>query len=502
VGRVRVVYGFKLRQFFGPVRHSVATVVFLGTAAAISMPFILLIGYFVPSTPIWDSPGLVELLAAGLSAFLAFDLLFALSGGTLTHPSEIDFFATSPLRPKEYLLADLLFQFTVTDALAVPTLIFAGVGLGLRTGAWAGIALSILAFLGFAAMGLALGQAVGLAVAAGKRGARAGLVGLVILLMVPAAHVFWSAIPGYSLVPYPSTAIANLIHAFLFGGDVLVPAAIAVGFGLVVVAAWFVQSRTDVFPNLRATMRLAFGQADLRKTAMQQEALTRGLSVLTRRVSVDLMKGSPLGMMTRFHLVRILRDGSILMIGLLTGMLVVLGAANRIGEAPPSDVSILTTGWAGLMIPVILSFNWNATEKPNLWTVATAPRYLGTYFRGFYRAAAVVTIVSGVVGALAFGVASPLGIIASVAMAIAAAGAAVSVVARVKIPSDAFSLRSIIPFLVVPPAALATGTPVVALAVFASGLGPSVWTVGAIYVAMVFLLFDGLPVRAALRFQL
>src|SRR3989454_8403705 len=135
------------------------------------MPFILLIGYFVPSTPIWDSPGLVELLAAGLSAFLAFDLLFALSGGTLTHPSEIDFFATSPLRPKEYLLADLLFQFTVTDALAVPTLIFAGVGLGLPTGGWAGVPLSEPPFPRFSPMGLALGQAVGLSVVAGRRGA-------------------------------------------------------------------------------------------------------------------------------------------------------------------------------------------------------------------------------------------------------------------------------------------------------------------------------------------
>jgi len=502
VGRVRVVYGFKLRQFFGPVRHSVATVVLLGVAAAVSMPFILIIGYFVPSTPIWDSPGLAELLAAGLSAFLAFDLLFALSGGTLTHPSEIDFFVTSPLRPRQYLVADLLFQFTVTDALAVPTLIFAGVGLGLRTGAWGGIALAIVAFVGFAAMGLALGQAVGLAVAAGKRGAKAGLVGLVLLLMLPAGHVFFGWLPGYGAMPYPSTAIAYLIRGFLFGGDVLIPGVTAGLFAIAVGVAWLVQSRSDVFPNLRPTMRLAFGQTDLRKTAMQAEALTRGLSVLTRRVSVDLMKGPPVAMMTRFHLLRIFRDGSILMVGLLTGMLVVIGAASRLGEAPPSDVSILTTGWAGLMIPVILAFNWNATERPNLWTVAMAPRYLGTYFRGFYRAVCAVTAAAGVVGALAGAVASPLGIIAALAMAVAACGAAVSVVAAIRIPSDAFSLKSVLPFLVVPPIAIAAGIPVVVLSIFASGLGPSVWSVAAIYALVVFVLFDGLPVRAALRFQL
>ena len=235
---------------------------------------------------------------------------------------------------------------------------------------------------------------------------------------------------------------------------------------------------------------------------MQAEVLTRGLSGLTGRVSVDLMKGAPLGMMTRFHLVRILRDGSILMVALLTGMLVLIGAANRLGEAPPSDVSILTTGWAGLMIPVILSFNWNATERPNLWTVAMAPRYLGTYFRGFYRATSLVTIAAGVIGALAGSIASPMGIIAALAMAIAACGMAVSIVAAVRIPSDAFSLKSLIPFLVVPPVAILAGAPLVVLSIFASGLGPSVWSVGAIYAVVVFLLFDGLPVRAARKFQL
>src|SRR5439155_21824134 len=312
-------------------------------------------------------------------------------------------------------------------ALAVPTLVFAGVGLGLRTGAWGGIALAIVAFLGIAAMGLALGQAVGLAVAAGKRGAKAGLVGLVILLMLPAAHVFFDWLPAYGAIPYPSTAIAYLIRDLLFGGNFVIPAITAGLFAVAVAVAWLVQSGSDVFPNLRPTMRLAFGQTDLRRTTMQAEALTRGLSRLTRRVSVDLMKGPPVAMMTRFHLLRVFRDGSLLMVGILTGMIVLIGAASRLGEAPPSDVSILTTGWAGLMIPVILAFNWNATERPNLWTVAMAPRYLGTYFRGFYRAVSVVTIASGVIGALAGSIASPMGIIAALAMAIAACGIAVSI---------------------------------------------------------------------------
>jgi hypothetical protein len=502
VGRIRVVYGFKIRQFFGPVRHSAATIILLGLAALVTLPVVLVAGYFLPDTPLWSSPGLGELFAAGLSAFLAFDLLFALGGGTLTHPAEIDFFATSRLRPREYLAADLLFQFTVTYALTVPAILFAGLGMGLRTGQWAAIGAAALAFLAFAAMGLALGQAVGLAVAAGRRGAKATLVVLVVLLMLPAGHTFFPSLPQYSELPYPSTAAAHLILGFLLSGPVLAPAATFALLASAVAIAWLWQSGRDVFPNLRPTMRIAFGQTDLRKVAMQQEALTRRLSVLTRRISVDLMAGDPLAMMSRFHLVRILRDGSILIVVLLTGMLVLIGAANRIAEPSQSEVTVLTSGWAGLMIPMILSYNWNATERPNLWTIAMAPRYLGTYFRGFFRATAAVTVVAGTLGAIAGAFVSPLGLVAALVMAVASCGVAVSIVSAVRIPSDAFSLKSVLPFLVVPPASIAAGVPVVALALVLGSFNPVAWALATGYAIVAMIVFDRLPARAASRFQL
>ena len=249
-------------------------------------------------------------------------------------------------------------------------------------------------------------------------------------------------------------------------------------------------------------MRIAFGQTDLRKVAMQQEALTRGLSVLTRRISVDLMKGAPLGMMSRFHLVRILRDGSMLIVGLLTGMLVLIGSANRLSDAPMSEVSILTTGWAALMIPMILSFNWNATERPNLWTVAMAPQYLSTYFRGFYRAVALVTVGAGIIGAVAGAVATPLGIVAALVMAVASCGIAVSLMAAIRIPSDAFSLKSVLPFLIVPPISIAIGAPVVAVALLMGSFNPAAWALAIGYAVFVIAIFDRVPARAASRFQL
>src|SRR2546427_12155937 len=100
MGRVLVVYGFKLRQFFGPVRHSVATLVLLGSGAAITLPFVMIIGYFVPSTPVWGSPMLPELLAAGPCAFLASGPLFALSGRDRRGPPRHAFVPSAPRRPR------------------------------------------------------------------------------------------------------------------------------------------------------------------------------------------------------------------------------------------------------------------------------------------------------------------------------------------------------------------------------------------------------------------
>ena len=114
----------------------------------------------------------------------------------------------------------------------------------------------------------------------------------------------------------------------------------------------------------------------------------------------------------------------------------------------------------------------------------------------------MVTIGAAVIGALAGAVATPMAIVAALAMAVASCGAAVGLVAAVRIPSDAFSLKSVIPFLVVPPVAIAAGAPVVVLAIFAGGLGPAVWSVAILYALLVVLLFDGVAERAARRFQL
>src|SRR4030042_5109948 len=87
------------------------------------LPLITLMVLFVPSGAgmgyafgaYMDTLGTEQLtatLGAAFSAMLAFGFVFSLGVGITAQPSELDFLLTSPLKSREYLIADLLFQLT------------------------------------------------------------------------------------------------------------------------------------------------------------------------------------------------------------------------------------------------------------------------------------------------------------------------------------------------------------------------------------------------------
>src|SRR2546428_2824008 len=52
----------------------------------------------------------IGIRAAPLAGLLAVGLLYSLGAGVTAHASEFDFFLTADVRPRQYLVADLLFQ--------------------------------------------------------------------------------------------------------------------------------------------------------------------------------------------------------------------------------------------------------------------------------------------------------------------------------------------------------------------------------------------------------
>src|SRR5438477_4424044 len=102
--KLRFFFGPSLRGRFGPFAYLALIAIFLPSAYFTGLG----LGMAVRSL---DADEALAVLSAPLAAVLCVGLLYSLGAGVTAHPSEFDFFLTADVRPREYLLADLAFQF-------------------------------------------------------------------------------------------------------------------------------------------------------------------------------------------------------------------------------------------------------------------------------------------------------------------------------------------------------------------------------------------------------
>src|SRR2546428_2125058 len=100
--KLRFFFGPALRGRFGPLAYLALILIFLPSGFA----FGVTLGTTVRDA---DPSAAIDVLAAPLAGLLSFGLLYALGAGVTAHASEFDFFLTADVRPREYLVADLLF---------------------------------------------------------------------------------------------------------------------------------------------------------------------------------------------------------------------------------------------------------------------------------------------------------------------------------------------------------------------------------------------------------
>src|SRR5438477_512982 len=260
--KLRFFFGPSLRGRFGPFAYLALIAIFLPSAYFTGLG----LGMAVRTL---DADEALAVLSAPLAAVLCVGLLYSLGAGVTAHPSEFDFFLTADVRPREYLLADLAFQFV-----------------------------SLLAAVGLAA--------------------------------------------GVALV-------------------------------------WWPLSNAYVFHGLKPTMSAGFGQMDLGSRMEMQRRMTAVLGRFTTRVGIRTDRGSDTGLMTRYHLVRIWRDGSIVFV-IFFALIAVLPAA--FGGMRTAGAGALTVTQTLTFLLGILAINWAFYEREYLWTLVTAAKSPGAYFRG------------------------------------------------------------------------------------------------------------------------
>src|SRR2546421_8675140 len=112
MGRALALFTYKMRFFFGPsIRGRFGPLAYVALIL-IFLPSGFFTGYGIGmSIRTAESAAAMAVLSAPLAAILSVGLLYSLGAGVTAHPSEFDFFLTADVRPREYLLADLAFQF-------------------------------------------------------------------------------------------------------------------------------------------------------------------------------------------------------------------------------------------------------------------------------------------------------------------------------------------------------------------------------------------------------
>jgi hypothetical protein len=506
MGRALSLFTYKMRFFFGPaIRGRFGPLAYLALIL-IFLPSGYFTGYGIGlSIRSADSAAAMAVLSAPLAAILSIGLLYSLGAGVTAHASEFDFFLTADVPPREYLLADLVFQLGSLHLAVGPAAVVAAVAMVLAVGRPIVAAVPLVALLAlYAALVLLTSQVlVILRIRFPKVPVRT-LTGLVFILSIlPAIGI---ALPGlpirFDQLPIPSTAFAALGLAVLRAtppslGDIAVAAAYLGGIALL----WLPLSNAYIFHGIKPTMSAGFGQVDLGSRMEIQRRITARFGGVTTRVRLRTDRGSETGLMTRFHLVRIWRDGSILFV-VFFALIAILPAA--LGGTAGGGVRAITVTQTLTFLLGILAMNWAFYERENLWILLSAAKSPGAYFRGLMLSFAAIGLgmTAAFLALIAFARPSALPIetlALPVASPIAAAFVATAVLTRVKLKPSALSFAALGIFFLVSVGGFLGGFAAQAVVVAARGLGGFAGEAQAVVLLAFLIALAALGLRAVTR---
>ena len=372
--KLRFFFGPALRGRFGPLVYALLILAFVPSGYGLG--FIL--GSALQSAP---PEVALETLATPLALFLTFGLLYSLGTGVTAHPSEFAFFMTAPLRPREYLIVDIIFQFIALLAVGGLALFVATIAVVQAVGRPLATVVPLLAaLLPFELVILLVSQIlVILRVRFPKAPIRTMTLVLIALSLLPSISLAGADLGvDFNALPFPSMAFARLGYGILFGvGIDAVALGAAIAYVGLVGLAWLAVSNAYIFHGIRPTLSVGFGQVDMSVRLESQARMIGTLGGLTTRLRFRAERGGFTSLMTRLHLVRFWRDGSLLFVALFAGITLLPTALS--GGLAQGNVFVAQMG---MILIAILAMNWSFYERENLWLVLSSSGSPGSYFRG------------------------------------------------------------------------------------------------------------------------
>jgi len=377
----------KLRQYLGHVGLSPRRVSSLAGVYLLWLTIIFLVAVMLRYAGILAGSGpqgfLRSISEVALTAVLAVGAFLGLKGGITALPYELDYVLTSTVRPRSYLLADLLFQLFLLTVFTLPptALIFTVLTYPGHTPYLArAIPIYILAIL----MAVMLSHVLGvLRAVIGDRRVRIIGWGLLTAILSPLVFLSLHILPPAPLRLHPTSILASTLEGD--PGSLL----LAAPYLAALATAYTRLSSIDYYPSITPLLVSALMEPPTRLSKYIR--LPPSLEGLLGLRGVEGL----LPLMFRLHLLRILREG-----GLWTGMVVLLfltianmATPRLIGVAQFPEVAGLTMiALYTPLLPGLLSINWSISERPNIWVVNLSDGGERHYAAGLFLAYVALTL--------------------------------------------------------------------------------------------------------------
>lgn len=387
------VLRLKIRQYFGPVRKDRKRLLRLLALPGFGILWGLPIGWGLARQ---DGAGFfpfgAETIQALLSVVLAFAVLQGLGGGVFAHPSEIEFVLTTPIRPRQFLLADYAFQFLVFQVFLLPLVLGVSLGVGIGTGNFLRSLAVLIVAEGFLLLPGLIGQSLGVVSLTGHRWTARGIVtAATLVLLLPALHFVTPFPLRYADFPTPAHFVTSLVLGLIRGSPVELSALLGFLGSLAGMAlVWSVLSGREFFPGLRPLMLVSFGQPMDFSQIMRLAAERRGRRT---HLGVDVFREPRWRALTKLQVVRWARSG-LLIAGIATVVLfgfmgLILGSVPSGGPPNPSPLIFAVVP---ILAPSLLALPTVSGERDRLWPFAVIPDGMSRFFEILFLSLVTVAI--------------------------------------------------------------------------------------------------------------
>jgi len=373
--KIIAILAFKLAQYYGPLRYSNYSKLLQVLLYFLMVTTSLFTAALTRLLLVQNENYILAVVVLSISIILLLGIYLGVKGGVMSLQSEIDFILVSNVKPRNYLLADLIFQLILLNSILTPSLLVFILIISRTTitnliNTIAMFELTILA-------AVMLSHVIGLRKSLeNDRKVNYVAAALAIVFLFP---VFLMAVDAVEFVDYTPLPQVILAKNMMGRGVVFDNLAVVVFFLCLLVIYYktvnHLSSLVVVTPLLKTAL-VEVGGVKIVKIP----------SLLSIRVDESVLISG-----IKLHVIRIIRDRSILMVSLVALIFLMANMAfsNLMGDSGFSDLAVVTsTILYTAFIPAVLSINWGLFERDNLWVFQVvrdgirryAVSLMGSYF--------------------------------------------------------------------------------------------------------------------------